>query len=1579
MSEIIASSVIKVGVDSSEATAGLAKIDDGAAKTGRTLEDLGVKASKSTEKVSAGSDAAAKKTEIATKNMIGSIQRTTAALEAGSRSNSKYYETLANQRGVNVEALKPYLAQLDAVSSKQDVVNKALRSTDPAVQQLGLSAKQTAFALRGIPAQFTDIATSLQAGQAPLTVLLQQGGQLKDMFGGIGPAAKAMGGYVLGLVNPFTVAAVALGGLAYAAYRGNAEFNELNATLKMTGGYTGKTVQDLDDMAKQLTVTGTKISVAKEAIQALLATGKVSGDQLQDFGRAAIDMAKDTGKSISDVVKGLSDLGDDPVKWIEKYNEQYHTLTAQQYLLAKGLAEVGDKAGATRVVLDSLRDAHTRMYEGASKQVGFLQKFYEDWSRGIDKIGEALKSIGRPDTNAEKINSAFTFRAQLETQLQSAEKYGDQARVTYLKNQLDANKAIINALRDKVDAEKEVARVQQETATKAVSTINLNKYLDDNKYADKKTKYALEVKAENKAFAEAVKGFETTSKEYEDALRRHKSNLAQIQQQNATQEESAIDKLIKKIKQQTEETLAQAAQNDKITNGQKNRIALNEMEASSVGKIAKAKIDAAEKGIASQLSAEAALKDAETQKDVAKYLEQSTIARKASSAQLAIEYDLYGKASESREIAMIAIKEQADLEKFLAKTKDEGRTLSISQIENLEADTQARIMVSQATLAQAKALDYAAQLAQANQRYTAATTGSEEDRIRASLEIEADVWRQRIDNAAKAGKEVQDILQSQFDTWYANQKKEMEFTIKINGLHDIADGFESISKASANFGKSLKGVSTALGGIGGAFRDIAKAEQKAHDGRKGAEADRIGAYGDMADAAKGFFDENSKGYKTLDGMAKAFHTAQMAMQAIEMGKAAIAAVMNQAKGDPYTAWARMAAMAAAMAALGYAVGGGFSSSTGDGTSAAERQRTQGTGTVLGDAAAKSESISKSLEELRDNSDMSLPISQSMLASLQGIEAAMTGLAQIVFRTAGISSGNGLGITESSNPNLPGWGSTAAKYSSYGFMDKFTQNSELQKPLVDMVNRAIGNLFGKTTQTITDSGLSISGALGDVRQGLGVSQYANVQTESRSLFGLSRSTSNSTVFGAVDATISDQIGKVFSGIADTLIIASSTFTSDTDGIRQQIEDFAVNIPKISLRGLTGDALQEALNAVFSSFSDTLASTVIPGMEDFQNVGEGYFQTLVRIVSGVEAGQAALERFGIAAIDFEEIINKQGNVGAEIVRQSLLNVEVLSTGVLTGVGKIIEGFDGSVSDLAEAYQSLLDVRKLMAATNLNGLDLSASTIQGAGGLSELTSGLSAYLDKFFTPEEKAKAQVKDVSDQFAKLGITMPTTLAAFRELVGSIDTSSDAGAKLAGSIIALADPFATALESATDGLNDMVSSLTSFRDSLVAGANSNLDPISQTAAARAALNRAYTSSLAGDATATASIESLAQAFLTASKASSVDARSYSRDLASVISMVNNVIKTTETQQTIAMAMVNQPPNDVFIGQPHSSLTKDASSKLPNQEPNVSNDEVIRIMTEVSKGIDVLTQYTKKTADTLVRVTRDGESMVTEAAE
>lgn len=104
-------------VDATGAKAGFDQIKAGAKDMAQSVGQAGQAAGKAIDGIGSGGAASAAKVDRDTQSMIGSIQRTTAAMEAGSKTGAKYYEVLAAQRGVNVEALRPYLAQLEQANA----------------------------------------------------------------------------------------------------------------------------------------------------------------------------------------------------------------------------------------------------------------------------------------------------------------------------------------------------------------------------------------------------------------------------------------------------------------------------------------------------------------------------------------------------------------------------------------------------------------------------------------------------------------------------------------------------------------------------------------------------------------------------------------------------------------------------------------------------------------------------------------------------------------------------------------------------------------------------------------------------------------------------------------------------------------------------------------------------------------------------------------------------------------------------------------------------------------------------------------------------------------------------------------------------------------------------------------------------------------------------------------------------------------------------------------------------------------------------------------------------------------------
>ena len=158
-------------------------------------------------------------------------------------------DDLAKSGTSATSAVKGLGAASSAAAGPIDQAAAAEKRLADAAAKAGMSAAQMNAALRGVPAQFTDIVAALQAGQNPLTVFLQQGGQLKDMFGGAGNAARALGGYITGLISPFTLAAAAVAALGVAYFQGSKEQDAFVLALAKTGNQSGVTTSALNAYA----------------------------------------------------------------------------------------------------------------------------------------------------------------------------------------------------------------------------------------------------------------------------------------------------------------------------------------------------------------------------------------------------------------------------------------------------------------------------------------------------------------------------------------------------------------------------------------------------------------------------------------------------------------------------------------------------------------------------------------------------------------------------------------------------------------------------------------------------------------------------------------------------------------------------------------------------------------------------------------------------------------------------------------------------------------------------------------------------------------------------------------------------------------------------------------------------------------------------------------------------------------------------------------------------------------------------------------------------------------------------------
>lgn len=692
-----------------------------------------------------------------------------------------------------------------------------------------------------------------------------------------------------------------------------------------------------------------------------------------------------------------------------------------------------------------------------------------------------------------------------------------------------------------------------------------------------------------------------------------------------------------------------------------------------------------------------------------------------------------------------------------------------------------------------------------------------------------------------------------------------------------------------SLGSAFGSAGTALGKLNESMIEYANTENATAE-------DRMGQYANMAQAASGFFDKQSKGYKLLNGISQAFHIAEMARTVVmtTMKIAQGAATFFAQSG--WGGFAGIAAMGAVMAGLGFAMSGNTNAG---GQSAEEVQKTQGTGGVFGDNTKKSESIMKSLEAMKSNSNVLLPINQGMLEALRNIEASMTGLTNLVIRSPGITNGTNMGIKTGTLAS----GETGLLGVSVGITKALGQAIPVVGGIIGSIMSKVSSLWGSTKQTIIDSGLQFGGRVSDLQSGSGFNQYASVDTTKKSMFGLKKSTTNSVQTQGVSNELAQQFGLVFSNLEDALKIAATGLGKSSVEVGNAINNMVLESTKVSLKDLKGEDLTEALNAVLSKAMDDIAMKAFPAMDAFRQVGEGYAQTVMRVAAASEQANLAMEQLGLKAVDYTQVLNKQGDVAVEIAKQTIAMAEGNS-----GVNDMLKGLGSSLDDLVNTYKSLVDIRKQLNAVGLQGSKLDVNLVKGAGSIQKLGNALSTYQDKYFTDQEKSAIMLKSVTAEFNALGFALPANKAALRALIEQTGMNTAENAKLTGQLLSLAEAYDKATSAADDarktqidstnqtidGLKKFLDTLKAFRDSLALGSSSILTPTEKYLEAKRQYEDTVAKAMAGDKTAQENFTGVAQAFLDASRVINASSQGYTDSYNQVQSDIARLASSTATQ-------------------------------------------------------------------------------------
>jgi lambda family phage tail tape measure protein len=536
-----------------------------------------------------------------------SLQRLVAQLDPVGESFRRIEQQqakLANARASGMLSPEMY----DTLSGKLAEMRSELEKNNRQMAKGAISSGQYKNALRQLPAQITDIVTSVAGGMPLWTVFMQQGGQIADSFGGwaslleiiktellgmssandeaagsLSESANCLADNVengkkfLGFLTPTRLAlggtAAAAAALAVAYYQGSKEQTEFAKSLALTGNLLGTTTGQLANMAAQIAkVTGATTSDAASVINQLVGSGKVAKESLGAAAEAILDLNEAAGISVEKLVADFNAIAEDPVAAISKLNDQYHFLTLSVYEQIKALQEQGREEDAARIASEAFSTTINQRSAEIQGSLGFLERAWKALGDTAKNAWDSMLDIGRENTLQDRINSVQNSIDQLNSNsrpgifgLGSAGDVGGRDKqLSQLKQELQSLKAeaatqdVLNAaIADYQKQQDKAIRTQQEA-----DRVN-------QQYLTNAQKRAKAIKQQD----DFLKAGAVTQQQYASNLARINEMYKDVKQpKSKVHTEDAGARLLDQIKQQTAALQAQYDTSEKLSNATQQRI-----------------------------------------------------------------------------------------------------------------------------------------------------------------------------------------------------------------------------------------------------------------------------------------------------------------------------------------------------------------------------------------------------------------------------------------------------------------------------------------------------------------------------------------------------------------------------------------------------------------------------------------------------------------------------------------------------------------------------------------------------------------------------------------------------------------------------------------------------------------------------------------------------------------------------------------------------------------------------------------------------------------------------------------------
>ncbi|EMM1494409.1 phage tail tape measure protein [Klebsiella pneumoniae] len=324
-------------------------------------------------------------------------------------------------------------------------VTAAFTRQERAAKRAGISIGQYNNAMSMLPAQLTDVATQLAGGQSPWLILLQQGGQVKDSFGGLIPTFRGL----LGAVSPLAVGVAALtaagAGIGYIFYQGTSTLSDFSKTLTLSGNTAGLTTDRMLALAKSGQQAGLTFDQTTDSLTALINAGVGAGARFDELSQSVAKFSTASGIPIEKVAEAFGKLTNDPTSGLIAMAQQFHNVTAEQIDYVAQLQRSGDEAAALQAANDAATKGFNTQTQSLIDNMGTIERSADSLKRAFKSMWDAALDLGRPDTAGEMVSKAQSAFKQADDiwNLRKNDRYvNDEARARFWNDRESARLAL---------------------------------------------------------------------------------------------------------------------------------------------------------------------------------------------------------------------------------------------------------------------------------------------------------------------------------------------------------------------------------------------------------------------------------------------------------------------------------------------------------------------------------------------------------------------------------------------------------------------------------------------------------------------------------------------------------------------------------------------------------------------------------------------------------------------------------------------------------------------------------------------------------------------------------------------------------------------------------------------------------------------------------------------------------------------------------------------------------------------------------------------------------------------------------